>query len=130
MTSDEKMILGSGVPFNAWRGGLQARLSIINVVGHVFHDIRGIKPIHMPTEPALKNDDSEKAKPFWDKYETDLEKWAHGEFTAKDAIISRLSSELIPEDYDVLTSKELYESLAAIRTKTASVPHEKALYFR
>lgn len=121
------MVLGPGVPFNAWRGGLQARLSILNVVGNVFHDIRGIKPLHMPMEPACENDGSEDSKSAWEKYESDLEKWAHGEFRAKDAIISRLSPDLIPEDYDVLTSKELYESLAATRTTTASVPHEKAL---
>lgn len=74
MVNDEKMILEPGVPFNAWRGGLQARLSILNVVGNVFHEIKEIKPVHMPIEPEHGRDKSEEMKLEWDPYEVDLEK--------------------------------------------------------
>lgn len=122
-TDSDKVTLRKGVPFNQWKSSLQARLSILDVVGHVFHDVPGIDPITQPSKPKEIDEDEDAAM----NHKKALAKWSHGEFRAKDAIVTRLSPELVPEDYDQITAKQLYDELAKTRITTASAPYETAL---
>ena len=47
-----KIILEAGVSFAKWKSGLQAKLARRNVLGHVFHDIPGIRPVLNPVNES------------------------------------------------------------------------------
>ena len=123
---DDKLTLGSRVSFTAWRIGLQGRLSTIRLLGNLFHDMKGVRPIPMPTEPKPfegqeRNDWVAACKEFEKKFED----WTHGETQSKQAIIARLSPELISDECEMPSAKELYKSLALTRATSASAPYEK-----
>ena len=57
---NNKLILGAGVSFLQWKSALQAKLARRSVLGHVFHDIPGIRPLPIPTDPAITKPSSDK----------------------------------------------------------------------
>ena len=65
-----KIILEAGVSFAKWKSSLQAKLARRNMLGHVFHEIPGIRPIMIPINqstddlPSLSTD-----------HENKLEQW-------------------------------------------------------
>lgn len=59
---DAKEVLGNGITFTVWRMALRAKLGRKNVLGHVFHDIPGIRPVLIPIDPLLTNPDAENAE--------------------------------------------------------------------
>ncbi|KAI0992028.1 hypothetical protein K3495_g16158 [Podosphaera aphanis] len=99
-----KSILGSGVSFPKWRSALQAKLGRRNVIGHVFHDIRGIRPRLEPTMPAQHTLETDLAMV---QYNIDLEAWTLGEIEAKNIIIDRISQQMCPQAYDHMTAIDL-----------------------
>ncbi|KAI1001421.1 hypothetical protein K3495_g6779 [Podosphaera aphanis] len=116
-----KSILGSGVSFPKWRSALQAKLGRRNVLGHVFHNIRGIRP---RPEPATPTTQSEEAV---NKYQANLEECTLGDIEAKDIIIDRIVPTMCPNHYDNMTAKELYDTIAYTRQETASAPYTISL---
>lgn len=123
MANDHRnIILEAGVSFTKWKSGLQAKLARRNVLGHVFHDIPGIRPILIPTNPLaddLSNPSTE--------HENKLGQWILGEIEAKNIIINRLSSSTCPQNYDNMKAKELYDAVASTRQETAIAPYAIAL---
>ncbi|KAI1004334.1 hypothetical protein K3495_g3876 [Podosphaera aphanis] len=116
-----KSILGSGVSFPKWRSALQAKLGRRNVLGHVFHNVRGIRP---RPEPATPETQSEEAL---SKHQADLEEWTLGEIEAKNIIIDRIVPTMCPNQYDNMTAKELYDTIADTRQETAAAPYTLSL---
>ena len=126
MANDQsKIILENGTPFNKWRSSLQAKLARRNVIGHVFHDFPGIKPVKCPIDPSLANPDAENS--LNEQYLVQLEQWTLGELEAKNIITSRLSTLTCPTNYDYMTAKELYDTIANTRKETAAAPYASAL---
>lgn len=59
MANDQsKLILTAGVSFQLWKSILQAKLARRNVLGHVFHEIPGIRPLLSPILSNLSNDET------------------------------------------------------------------------
>lgn len=50
LRDNSKVVLSQGVPLAKWRSGLQAKLAKNNVIGHVFHNYPGIRPVTMPED--------------------------------------------------------------------------------
>lgn len=117
-----KIILEAGVSFAKWKSGLQAKLARRNVLGHVFHDIPGIRPIMIPVIQTTDNLPS-----LSTEHEHKLEQWILGEIEAKNIIINRLSSSVCPQNYDNMKAKELYDAIASTRQETAIAPYSTAL---
>ncbi|KAI0991827.1 hypothetical protein K3495_g16360, partial [Podosphaera aphanis] len=124
---DANEMLGNGVPFVSWRMSLQAKLGRKNVLGHVFHDIPGIRPLRVPIDPAAANPDADIPPAVNDAFLADLEKWTLGEIEAKSIIIQRLSSTICPQHYFNMTAKQLYDTIAGTRIETATAPYASAL---
>lgn len=82
------VVLQDGVSFSNWRGDLAAALSSADVLGHVFHNIKGIDPEIEPSQPkAVKQEEATKDELA--KYETakkeykdKIRAWIRGEFQA------------------------------------------------
>lgn len=124
----EKIILGDGEPFNRWRSSLQARLGALDVLGHVFHHFPVVPPVVIPEKKQIdKSKSEEEQRKDIANYQTLLRQWTLGELKAKDAILSRLSVKLIPEDYDCLTPKQRYDEIAETRVETSTAPYSTAL---
>ncbi|KAI1003378.1 hypothetical protein K3495_g4827 [Podosphaera aphanis] len=74
MTNDKSiMILDNNVSFIQWRSVLQASLARRNVLGHVFHDIAGIRPITMPQDPTTTTPDEMNINDLVNQYIEELE---------------------------------------------------------
>lgn len=126
---DAKKVLGNGTTFTAWRMALRAKLGHKNVLGHVFHDIPGIRPVLIPIDPLLTNPDAENAEQLTEHYLTALERWTLGEIEAKNIITQRISPNICPQYYDQFTAKQLYDAIAGTRRETATAPYAAALEF-
>ena len=124
---NNKLILGAGVSFLQWKSALQAKLARRSVLGHVFHDIPGIRPLTIPTDPAITKPSSDKLPELTAAYLADLEKWILGEIEAKNVITTRLVSSVCLQNYDNMTAKQIYDTLAGTRQETASAPYSQAL---
>ena len=125
--TDPKEILGNGISFIAWRMALRAKLGRKNVLGHVFHDMPGIRPVNIPTDPLLGSPNAEDVDKLTEKYLDEFERWTLGEIEAKNIITQRLSTTICPQHYDNLTAKELYDTVAGTRNETATAPYAAAL---
>lgn len=56
-----KVVLAQDVPLAKWKSSLQAKLAKNNVIGHVFHNFAGIRPISRPIDPTTHmSEDDEK----------------------------------------------------------------------
>lgn len=129
MANDQSKIilLSHNVPFNQWKSSLQAKLARRNVLGHVFHDIPGIRPLLMPVDPIVACPDYENSSTLSSEYLIKLEQWILGEIKAKSIITTRLSSIVCPQNYDHMTAKELYDTVAGTRQETATTLYSTAL---
>lgn len=122
-----RVILRDGVSFSDWRADLQAELSRSDVLGHVFHNVRGIDPETEPEEPTYsKGDNLESYDQKMVEYKSKLRAWIKGEFEAQNIIIQRLDSSKKPQDYQRYTSKDLYEMVARANEVTSLLPHSEA----
>ncbi|KAI0994589.1 hypothetical protein K3495_g13591 [Podosphaera aphanis] len=126
-SSNNRVILRDGVSFTSWRADLQAELSSVDVLGHVFHNIRGIDPEIEPTEPTqVKGEDPEKSSQRMKEYKANLREWIKGEYKAQNLIIQRLEDSKRPQDYHRYTAKQLYEMVARANEVTNLLPHSEA----
>lgn len=126
-TPRAKEILGNGCSLTSWSMALQAKLGRKNVLGHVFHDIPGIRPITAPVDPTITNPAAENYQDLLDLYLTNLERWTLGEIEAKNIIIQRLTNTMRPNNYNNMTAKALFDTIAGTRTETATAPYAVAL---
>ncbi|KAI0995733.1 hypothetical protein K3495_g12447 [Podosphaera aphanis] len=122
-----RVILRDGVSFANWRGDLQAELSRADVLGNVFHHIRGIEPEIEPRKPqkteSMKTEQFEQAMR---DYESQLRAWVKGEIEAQNIIIQRLDDTKKPHDYHRYTAKQLYEMVARSNEPANILPHSEA----
>ena len=124
---DNKIILQPGVSFTKWKTSLQAKLARRNVLGHVFHNMPGLRPVHAPVDASSSNTSPEDLPNLSTEHEIKLEQWLLGENEAKNVITSRLSSSTCPQNYDHMTAKELFDAVACIRQETATALYATAL---
>ncbi|KAI0991640.1 hypothetical protein K3495_g16547, partial [Podosphaera aphanis] len=123
-----KVVLSQGVPLAKWKSCLQAKLAKNNVIGHVFHNFPGIRPILRPadTTAEMSPEDPDFSTAL-DEHLRALEIWTLGEISAKNIIISRLDPSMCPRSYDQMTALELYNSIADTRKETATALYARAL---
>lgn len=121
------IILKDGVSFVNWRADLRAELSRADVLGHVFHDIRGIDPEIEPKDP-----DRTKFKTIEDydvamqAYKIRLRAWTKGEIEAHNIIIQRLDDSKKSHFIFECTAKELYDMIASSNEVKDFLPHSEA----
>lgn len=128
MANDKNIvILENGVSFTQWRAALQAKLARRNVLGHVFHNITGIRPTIMPQDPSLTNHNAMNTEELNTQYVQQLEQWLLNEIEAKNIIISRLTYAQCPQACEHLTAKQLYGNIAGTRQETATAPYVATL---
>lgn len=99
------VVLEHGVSFIQWRAALQAKLARRNVLGHVFHDIPGIRPVMIPTDPTITIPNAIKIDELMEIYVINVEQWVPCEIEAKNIIILRLGKTNFPQLYEHVTSK-------------------------
>ena len=125
--SIRRVILTDTTPLSDWRADLQAELSCSDVLGHVFHDIRGIDPEIEPEQPTLvKGEDIAKYEARMADYKTELRAWIKGEFEVQNIIIQRLDESKKPRGYQKYSSKVLYEMIARANEVANLLPHSEA----
>ncbi|KAI0996731.1 hypothetical protein K3495_g11453, partial [Podosphaera aphanis] len=122
-----KIVLGPGVLFATWKMAIQAKLGRKNVLGHVFHTMTGIRPIQMPQDPEVDDPANEDLAALSAQYMIDLERWVLGEIEAKNIITQRLSQAMCPSNYEHMTAKQLFDTVASSRQETATAPFAIAL---
>ncbi|KAI1000913.1 hypothetical protein K3495_g7281 [Podosphaera aphanis] len=61
------------------------------------------------------------------EYLIDLERWILGEIEAKNIITQRLSAPICPSQYENMTAKQLFDTVASTRQETATAPFAIAL---
>lgn len=122
-----KVILGTGVSFHQWKSSLQAKLARRNVLGHVFHDIPGIRPLPAPAAITPPGSDADVTAKPTDEEIVAPEQWILGEIEAKNIITLRLSPSICPQNYDNMTAKQLYDNRASTRQQTAAAHYATAL---
>ncbi|KAI0994018.1 hypothetical protein K3495_g14165 [Podosphaera aphanis] len=122
-----RVILTDSTSFSDWQADLQAELSRSDVLGHVFHDIRGIDPEIEPVQPTLvKGEDIAKYEAKMAEYKTKLRAWIKGEFEAQNIIIQRLDDSKKPQGYQRYSSKQLYDMIARANEVANLLPHSEA----
>ena len=57
----------------------------------------------------------------------DLEKWALGEIEAKNIITQRLSPAMCPSNFDNMSAKQIFDSVAGSWQETATAPYANSL---
>lgn len=111
-----------------WKTRLQAKQAKNNVIGHVFHNYPGIRPINKPVDPTEgKAQTDPDFEMVLQAHLRDLKVWTLGEIFAKNIIINRLESSMCPRTHDHMTAKELYDGIANTRKETATAPYALAL---
>ena len=88
--------MGLGYSFITWKMELQTKPDRMNVLGHVYHNMNGIRPITIPIDPKLTDPGSKEIADLSAKYMIDLEKGVLGEIEAKNIITRRLSPAMCP----------------------------------
>ncbi|KAI0994997.1 hypothetical protein K3495_g13183 [Podosphaera aphanis] len=124
-----KVVLTEGVSLARWETSLQAKLAKSNVIGHIFHNFTGIRPVTRPVDPTgeMTPDDDPNFLTTFDEYCKAVQAWTLGEMSAKNIIISRLDSANCPQSYDQMTARELYDSIANTRKETTTAPYARSL---
>ncbi|KAI1000131.1 hypothetical protein K3495_g8064 [Podosphaera aphanis] len=128
MSNDKGLpILDHSVSFVQWRSALQAKLARRNVLGHVFHDIPGLRPITMPEVPTITTPNAMNMDDLVTHYIEELEQWILLEIEAKNIIVARLNQSNCPQSVETMTAKQLYDNIAGTRQETATAPYLVAL---
>ncbi|KAK8257229.1 hypothetical protein IWZ00DRAFT_484329 [Phyllosticta capitalensis] len=115
-----------GGSFFDWKTSLISALAQKNVVGHVFHDIKGIPPKEEPLAPTGTVSTAAQAK-----YEKELGRWLRNDLIARNMIIQSLDHSLkLPADESVyrnISAKAIFDHVVAKCRKWAFNEHSKAL---
>ncbi|KAI1003022.1 hypothetical protein K3495_g5189 [Podosphaera aphanis] len=124
LRDSSKVVLTEGVSLAKWKCSLQAKLAKNNVIGPVFHNFPGIRPVTRSVGPTaeMTPDDDPTFLSTHDNHLKALKTWTLGEISAKNIIISRLDPSICPRSYGQMTAQELYNSIADTRKETATVP--------
>ena len=125
-SSSTRIVLSPGVSLDDWINDLQAKLAKEGVIGHVYHQFEGIRPIHRPAAPTDEIDSADYL-PGLDAYATAVETWTLGEIRAKNIILGRLNPTMRPRNHDRITAHQLYQSIIDSRRETATAPYALAL---
>lgn len=125
---DNVVVLGLGTCFTRWKANVQAALVKRKCLGHIFHDIKGIKPPNRPLAPGREPETSDEIYTLTLKnHESDLSEWIEGEMTAKDVLITRMSKGVLPQSMKNMTAKQLFDHVAKPREEAASIPYQMAI---
>ncbi|KAK8225390.1 hypothetical protein HDK77DRAFT_458040 [Phyllosticta capitalensis] len=115
-----------GGSFFDWKTSLISALAQINVVGHVFHDIKGIPPKEEPLAPTGTVSTAAQAK-----YEKELGRWLRNDLIARNIIIQSLDHSLkLPADESVyrnISAKAIFDRVIVKCRKWALDERGKAL---
>ncbi|KAI0995320.1 hypothetical protein K3495_g12862 [Podosphaera aphanis] len=123
-----KVVLTQDILFAKWNSSLQAKLAKSTVIGHVFHNFPGIRPVTRPvdTTAEMTTDDPTFLETM-DAHLKALEVWTLGEISTMNIIINRLDPSMCPRSYDQMTAQELYNSIADTRKETATALYARSL---
>lgn len=125
-SSSTRIVLSPEVSLDDWINDLQAKLAKEGVIGHVYHQFEGIRPIHRPAAPTDEIDSADYLTGL-DAYATAVETWTLGEIRAKNIILGRLNPTMRPRNHDRITAHQLYQSITDSRRETATAPYALAL---
>ena len=125
--ADSKVVLGHGVSLYKWIADLQSALVRRRCIGHVFHDINGIKPVRCPVMPDRGNSSPEEYARLIGQYEEDLQRFQEGEIEARSILAARIKREICPPNLMNMTAKQIYNHVLSVREEGANTPWETAV---
>lgn len=125
--NDSKVILGQGVSLYKWIADLQSALVRRRCIGHVFHDIHGIKAIVCPTTPEKAHLSPEAYAAAVSEYELELQKFQEGEIEARSILAARIERAICPPNLMSMSAKNIYEHVLSVREEGANTPWETSV---
>ena len=125
--ADSKVVLGHGVSLYKWIADLQSALVRRRCIGHVFHDINGIKPVRCPVMPDRGKSSPEEYARLIGQYEEDLQRFQEGEIEARSILAPRIEREICPPNLMNMTAKQIYNHVLSVREEGANTPWETAV---
>lgn len=100
MSSDEQVvILGPGVGLSNWIANIQSALVRRKCLGHVFHNVPGIKPAKCPEMPKKEDSSSAEYSAKIREYENELMKWTEEEIEARNILVNRIVRDICPQNF-------------------------------
>ncbi|POS82653.1 hypothetical protein EPUL_006608, partial [Erysiphe pulchra] len=125
--TESKVVLGQGVSLYKWIADLQSALVRRRCIGHVFHDINGIKAIVAPKLPEKGLCSAEAYEAAVSKYERDMQTFQEGEIEARSILASRIERSICPPRLMSMTAKCIYEHVLSVREEGANTPWETSI---
>ncbi|KAI0990905.1 hypothetical protein K3495_g17282, partial [Podosphaera aphanis] len=126
-TQEVTVILGPGVSLSTWIANLQSALVRRRCLGHVFHNIPGIKPAMRPTAPEKGTLTDAEYSTKMKEFENDLISWTEGEIEARNILVNRITKDVCPQNFLNMTAKQLFDHVANAREEGATTPWETAV---
>ncbi|POS85450.1 hypothetical protein EPUL_002011, partial [Erysiphe pulchra] len=122
--NDSKVVLGQGVSLYKWIADLQSALVRRRCIGHVFHDIHGIKAIVCPVTPVKDSFSNEAYAVAVSEYELELQKFQEGEIEARSILAARIERAICPPNLMNMSAKKIYDHVLSVREEGANTPWE------
>lgn len=125
--NESKVVLGQGVSLYKWIADLQSALVRRRCIGHVFHDINGIKAVVSPIMPVRGQNSMEDHQRAVQEYEEELQKFQEGEIEARSILAARIEREICPSNLMNMSAKQIYDHVLGVREEGANTPWENSV---
>lgn len=126
-THEITIILGPGISLSNWIASLQSALVRRKCLGHVFHNIQGIKPVLRPTAPEKGDLNDAEYSIKTNEYEVLLASWIEGEIEARNILVNSITKDICPQHFLNMTAKQIFDHVANSRGEGATTPWETAV---
>ncbi|POS87259.1 hypothetical protein EPUL_002152, partial [Erysiphe pulchra] len=113
--NDTKVILGRGDSLYKCVPDVQSALVRRRCIGHVFHDIHGIKAIVYPVTPVKSSFSNEAYAEAVSKYELESQKFQEGEIEARSILAARIERAICPPNLMNMSAKKIYDHVLSVR---------------
>lgn len=125
--NDTKVILGQGVSLFKWIADLQSALVRTRCIGHVFHNIHGIKAVVCPVTPEKGSLSTEAYAVAVSEYEQELQKFQEGEIETRSILASRIERSICPPSLMTISAKSIFEHVLNVREEGANTHWETSV---
>ncbi|POS81984.1 hypothetical protein EPUL_006685, partial [Erysiphe pulchra] len=125
-THEITVILGPGISLSNWIASLQSSLVRRKCLGHVFHNIQGIKPVLRPIAPEKGDLNDAEYSIKTNEYEVLLASWIEGEIEARNILVNSITKDICPQNFLNMTAKQIFDHVANARGEGATTPWETA----
>lgn len=94
-------------------------------LGHVIHNLDGMKAVHKPSKPDTEALTEEELDEAVEAHERAMEKWLEGDVNAVNILVLRTSEKIRPPNFLNTASKEIFDHVSQVRELEQRLPGKR-----